>query len=300
MGKNMAQPKKGKPKVKTTRAPSPVTTNRMGVKFSRLKGITIETGKLVRLNVTLNDKPYSIEFTESWIELLQLLFGMVYEKNTTKFMSILADYNVLSNGIMVHKEVVSYPNTENVKYELYKLKNSPYYIEFRTTGNSYIKAIGGLLKAVGIELKNVSFDIVPSTTEHQTQPKQTISNSSTLTELINAGKYEIRVTGLGIFGYEQPVKSTIQALIIFMTWANETYGEKLQQAGLSEAQDGVGLTTVSKIDEYGEGFTTYKLGNNYLYSCEDNYSILNYIYKVAVRLDFNTDLIIIQYNERGK
>ena len=215
-------------------------------------------------------------------------------------MRVLADNNVLSDGVNINTTLIKYPEVSEVKYEVYKLNNSPYYIEFRQDGEDYIHAIKGLLRALKIDTKNISFDIEPLNitlngvnTTYKDVEQLIITEK--LTSLLNKNKLDIDITALTVFGYKQKVKSTSQALIMFMTWALASYGKALEDAGVKHSLAWVGMTTASNIDMYSEGFTTVKIGNKYLYCCEDNVSILKYLSNVALNIGISTELIEIEY-----
>lgn len=284
--------------VKVTKMePKPVSKTMLGASFTRLRPITIESGWLTRVNIVGDG---TIELKNSWTDFILTLLGLIYSNNQDKFMRVLADNNVLSDGVNINTTLIKYPEVSEVKYEVYKLNNSPYYIEFRQDGEDYIHAIKGLLRALKIDTKNISFDIEPLNitlngvnTTYKDVEQLIITEK--LTSLLNKNKLDIDITALTVFGYKQKVKSTSQALILFMTWALASYGKTLEDAGVKHSLAGVGMTTASNIDMYSEGFTTVKIGNKYLYCCEDNVSILKYLSNVALNIGISTELIEIEY-----
>lgn len=277
----------------------PVSKSMLGVSFSRLKPITIETGWLTRVSIVGDG---IIDLNNSWEDFILTLLGLIYSEHPDKFMGILADNRVLSDGLNTNTKLINYPESANIKYEVYKLTNSPYYIEFRQDGIAYIQAIKGLLEALKINIKDISFDIEPLNiqvdgvnTTYKDIKQSTINE--TLASVIRKNNTDIDIISIKIFGYKQKVKSTQQALLMFMTWAEASYGTTLEKAGVDNSTPCVGMTTASHIDEYSDGFATAKIGSKYLYYCTDNSSILRYIGIVATSIGISPELIEVEYRQ---
>lgn len=294
-GKSSASKASG---IKTSKAVTkPVDKAMIGASMQRLKPIIVETGWLTRVNI-IGDGIIDLE--NSWTEFILWMLSLIYSRNRDKFMHLMAEYNVLSEGLQVSNGYIEYPECSEIKNEIYKLSDSEYYIEFRRSGASYIQALKGLLTILKVDLKEITFDIEPlnikvegvNTTYNDIKQ---VFVTETLENILNKRRFDIDITGLTVFGYKQKVVSAPQSLMIFMTWALSSYGSVLEEAGVRQSIAGVGLTTAAKIDEYAQGFSTMKIGEYYLYCCDDTTSVLKYLGNVALHIGIAHSLIEIEY-----
>lgn len=280
-----------------------VSSEIIGASIPMLNPVVVETGWLKSIQIVGDGK---LEFNDSWAEWILLMISMVNSNYPDRLTSKLVDNNVLSDGVNIMTELVEYPLSDEVEYKTYKLPNSIYYVEIRNDGEAIIKAIKGLLAILAIPMKDVTVDIVPLNIKINGintayKDAKRIAKKDTLYDIIR--KYHadqirtnaINISAITVFGYKQKTKGTMQALILFMTWAESSYGSTLELAGVRCSTDGVGLTTAHNIDEYGEGFTKVKIGKYYMYAANDNTTILNYIYNISIGIGLSPELIEIEY-----
>lgn len=297
--KPSSKPKKSQPVVKKTKARDlkPVSEEKLGIPLRKVTRIMVETGWLNKITL---DKEGELDTPDSWIGFVLLLLSMTYTSHKDRFMSLLVDNGVLSDGVNLVRELIQHPTSSNIKYAIYKLGDSPYYVEFRDDGSDILKAIKGLLKINKVNPDDITFDILPmevnvggiNTTFKDV--KKSVKNE-TLTSLYRANNLDIKATSITLFGYKQEVKSTTQALVAFMTWAISCYGETLEKAGIKNTTVEAGLTDEKGIEQYGNNFTIAKIGKYYLFASNNNANNLRYMMAVMLGVGISPDLVSIEY-----
>ena len=272
------------------------------IEFRRITAMNVETGWLDYVYIKDEGK---LELKNSWDELVLLLLDMVYSRYPMKFMAVLADNCVLSNGLTVDLNVVNHPATSDESYVTYKLNNSPYYVEFMKDGEAVLKALYGLFKIVGIDWKTTKFTINPLVIDGETVVNmytsiKQVNTTNTLHELIEKGKLNVEATSISIFGNEQKVNSTKQAMIMMFMWMEMTYSpEALKQSMIRNSNTEIGLTTAAKVENYGigSGFETHKLLGMYMYFTNYTPSMYKYMYNIAIECGISPELIELTYKE---
>lgn len=248
------------------------------------------------------------ELDNSWTDLILSLMGMLWNARPQHFVRDLTKYGVISDGIDVSRDIVTYTQSSDIEYEVYKLNRvSGYYVEFRRNYSDYIQAIKGLLLSLHIPFTGIKFNIKPiKTIENQTNhidiklnnnysDVEQIQESKTIAELVEKNKSDFDIISISIFGNEQSVKSIQQALYIYIMWAKAVYGEGVIESGIHNSTAEVGITTPALIDNYDTRFETYKLENNYVYCTNNNKAIIQFIYETAIQVGISPGLISIQY-----
>lgn len=237
----------------------------------------------------------TVELDNSWVELILDFLGMLYESKPQFFMAELSRYNIISESINVMRDIVKYPESSEIKYEVFKLnKTSGYYVEFRHNYEDYIKAIRGLLKALKIDLSKISFNLKPITFSNSDNVQQIIEEK-TLAELIEKNKSDFDLTGISIFENKQTVESIGQAVYIFLIWAKTVYGDIVIDTVIHNNESEIGITTAAFIDKYDTRFNKIKFGDYYLYYTNNTKSILNFINQVAMSIGISPELIVLEY-----
>ncbi len=293
-------PRKSSKASKVRVTPSSNTSN-IGV--AKLSSKIIETKWLNSVNIIGDGET---KFSNSWTELILNLLGMLWEIEPQHFIRNLAKYKVISDGLNVTRDIVEYPVTSEISYEVYLLsKESGYYVEFHRDYRDYVRAIKGLLEALRIDKKSIIFNVISLSKIKDNIDKLNTSNSDvvqmevedTLYDLVSKRKEEINVVSISIFGNNQPVNSLNQALSIFLIWALSIYGENIIESGIKCNNTEVGITTSKMIDNYDLRFYKFRLGDNYVYSSSNTKAILKFIYDVAYSIGISPELITIKHKE---
>lgn len=236
-----------------------------------------------------------VELENSWTELILDFLGMLFERRPATFMAEISRYNIISDSVNIHREIIKYPESSEIEYELYKLNNiSGYYVEFRHDYSEYIRTIRKLLKALGIGESAIRFNIKPIELTDTGNIAQIVSEN-TLSDLINQNKQTVDIVSIEIFGSEQSVKSMQQALYVFLMWAKTVYGDSTVDKAIHSNTAEVGVTTAAHIDEYDTRFKTYKLEDYYIYCSDNDRAILLFIYQTAMLIGISPDLIVIKH-----
>lgn len=301
--------KKSKP---TIIGDKPITQPATNIPMTAIRSQAIETGWLEQVHIKGDG---DIELTDSWIEFIMLMLGTIYSTNPEIFITRLVDHKVLSDSFEVTTKPVHYPESSEVKYAIYKLTDTPYYLEIHNNSEGIIESIIGLLRTLRINPSDVTVDIKPIERKRvgesiSTEPTITsyddikqIETTKTLYEIMRAsnqagyGLSEINISAITIFGYKQKAKSTTHAMHLFMIWSLQSYGKPLEQAAFKLSSDTIGLKNKHDIEEIIGGYEVIQLGENYIYTSGDNSSTLRFIYNIAMEVGLSPELIEITYKE---
>lgn len=238
------------------------------------------------------------QLDNSWTDLILSLMGMLWQIRPQHFVRDLAKYNIVSDGVDVSRDIVKYPETSDIKYEIYKLNNvSGYYVEFRRYYTDYIAAIKGLLTALNINKSKIKFNLKPLDKKGITEYSdvEQVEETTTLAELIDKNKSDFDIISISIFGNSQSVKSLQQALYIYIMWVKSVYGESVVEYGIHNSTAEVGITTPALVDKYDTRFQVFKLEDNYIYCTNNNKAILQFIEQTAISAGISPGLIEIKY-----
>ena len=287
---------------------SAVTSELSQVSLVAISPIIVETGWLQRVYIGRDD---ITDLDESWSELQVLLIGMVQRKYPTDYMTVLTNNTVLSDGINIRREMVyNAVYDEDSTYEVYKLPNNTY-LEVKQTYQDKLNSLKKLFKSLKIDPGEVYLDIIPikiaeanrNNTLGLTDDLINYSDVERVAETIslsdiNESKIrlsDINISAISIFGYRQETESSMQALIMFMVWAYESYGEPVIKAAKKKSNDVVGITDTHNVEKYLDKYKVVRFGEMYLYMVADNYTIIKFIEYIADQVGIMACLIELEY-----